>query len=149
IRNQRGLANARFERREHQELMAHKLSQLRELLGDPHLPREVAVSAGRPFSAKSEVRELLGGAETPVLVVDPYVGLQTLDCLRDVKHAIRLLTGTGSRAIEVGFPVACEEFRSEGREMVVRRHSKLHDRHVVFNDRRWLIGSSLKDAGNK
>jgi len=25
----------------------------------------------------------------------------------------------------------------------------LHDRHLVFNDRCWLLGGSLKDAGKK
>jgi hypothetical protein len=25
----------------------------------------------------------------------------------------------------------------------------LHDRHLIFNDRCWLVGASLKDAGQK
>jgi hypothetical protein len=31
----------------------------------------------------------------------------------------------------------------------VRQHPKLHDRYLVFNERCWLVGSSLKDAGKK
>ena len=39
------------------------------------------------------------------------------------------------------------EFRSEGRKVDVRRHAKLHDRYLIFYDRCWLVGGSIKDAG--
>jgi hypothetical protein len=59
------------------------------------------------------------------------------------------LTGQQKQAIEHGFETAVKDFRSEGRTIEVRRHAKLHDRYLIFNDRCWLIGSSLKDAGKK
>ena len=31
----------------------------------------------------------------------------------------------------------------------MRRHTTLHDRYLIFNDRCWLIGSSIKNAGKK
>jgi hypothetical protein len=84
-----------------------------------------------------------------VLVVDPYVGVTTLDCLRLVTTPIRLLTGDSPKAIEDGFAAALADFKRQGFDVEVRRAPMLHDRHLSFNDRCWLIGSSLKDAGKK
>ncbi len=39
--------------------------------------------------------------------------------------------------------------KAEGFQVEVRQNAKLHDRHIIFNDRCWLVGSSLKDAGKK
>lgn len=118
-------------------------------LGKGKISTEVTVSEGQPFAAKSEAREFLGTAETEVMIVDNYVGVGTLDCLRDVRRAIRLLSGAHDASIEEGFDRALKDFRSEGYPIEVRRHWKLHDRYILFNDRCWLAGSSLKDAGKK
>ena len=101
------------------------------------------------FAAKSEARALLAEAATEVLAIDNYVGAGTLDCLLDVEQPIRLLTGDKTNSIGAEFDRALEEFRSEGRTIEVRRHPRLHDRYVIFNDRCWLVGGSLKDAGRK
>jgi hypothetical protein len=109
----------------------------------------LAIPDNKPFEAKSEVREFLEKAETSILVVDPYVGVGTLDCFRSIKVPIRLLTGANPTSIEPRFDAAVQAFRAEGFQIEVRQHDKLHDRHVVLNDRCWLAGSSLKDAGRK
>ncbi len=125
------------------------ISRLAGALPSTGLPEEISVPENQPFTAKSQVRELLCTAETPVTVVDAYVGAGTLDCMRDVKHPIRLLTGDKAQSIETGFERALSDFIAEGRSIEVRQHSKLHDRYITFNDRCWLVGSSLKDAGKK
>jgi hypothetical protein len=73
------------------------------------------------------------------------VGVGTLDCLRDVTTLIRIPTAN----IEPGFDAALAQFKSEGFQIDVRRVPMPHDRHLAFNDRCWLVGSSLKDAGKK
>ncbi len=132
----------------HSELR-QKVRALREGLAESAIPHEIAVSEAKPFSAKSEIREFLGQAQTEVLIVDNYVGLGTLDCLRDLKFDVRLLTGTRPESVETDFARHLEHFRSEGFPIEVRQHSNLHDRHLVFNRRCWLVGSSLKHAGRK
>lgn len=110
---------------------------------------EIHVEAGQEFSAPSEVRELFAEADDQLLVVDPYIDPSTLDCFRAVGVPIRLLTGTRGNSIQGAFDEALGAFRDEGFEIEVRRHPGLHDRHAVFNDQCYLIGSSLKDAGRK
>ena len=131
------------------DVVAGRLEQLKPLLdGDP-LPAEIAVPDNKPFTAKSAVRDFLASSETDLLLVDAYVGPGTLDCLIDVKHPIRILTGDQAQSVQNGFEATVKDFRAEGRTITVRRHPKLHDRYAVFNNRCWLIGSSIKDAGKK
>jgi len=148
-RARQGLARETFERQDMHRHWVERLEKLEAALGEQKLPSELTVTENRPFTAKSEARELLGQADTEVVVVDNYVGPGTLDCLRDVTRPIRLLTGQQANSVAAGFDRALADFRTEGRTIGVRRHGKLHDRYVVFNDRCWLVGSSLKDAGRK
>jgi hypothetical protein len=113
------------------------------------LPAEINAPEGSRFTAKSKVREFLREADTPLTVVDNYIGAGTLDCLRDVKQPVRLLTGSGDKCIEAGFERVLADFRAEGFQIEVRRHKKLHDRYILFAEKAWLVGSSLKDAGLK
>jgi hypothetical protein len=138
-----------WERRDYHQELSARLEKLRPLLSVQTTPTEIAVPDGRPFAAKSEIRDLVAKAGGEVFLVDAYVGVGTLDCFREVPYPIRILTGQQKQAIEHGFETAVKDFRSEGRTIEVRRHAKLHDRYLIFNDRCWLIGSSLKDAGKK
>ncbi len=92
---------------------------------------------------------MLETAMSDILIVDPYVGIGTLDCLRGVCTAVRLLTGKSGASIEAGFSSALADSKKEGFSIDVRESAMQHDRHLVFNDRCWLVGSSLKDAGKK
>ncbi|MBV9886813.1 MAG: hypothetical protein JO119_09725 [Acidobacteria bacterium] len=92
---------------------------------------------------------MLESAQTEIFVVDPYIGVGTLDCLRTIYAPVRLLTGAHSSSVESGFEAALKAFQTEGHQIQVRQHAKLHGRHIVFNERCWLVGSSLKDAGRK
>lgn len=143
------LSKTSWERRDHHQEMSARLDRLRGLLDNMKTTSEVAVPDNHPFTAKSEIRELVAKAEGEVFLVDPYVGITTLDCLREVQHPIRILTGQQKQSVEQGFESAVKEFCSEGRVVAVRRHTKLHDRYLIFNKRCWLVGSSMKDAGKK
>jgi hypothetical protein len=148
-RNKTAIARTDWERRDAHETARGKVEKLIAALREPGIAREIVVAENKPFTAKAEVREFLEKAESEIFVVDPYVGLGTLDCLRSVKSPIRLLTGSRPNSIEDGFENALNAFRAEGFQIEVRRHAKLHDRHIMFNERCWLLGSSLKDAGRK
>ena len=145
-----GIAKNDWERRNHYEIMLGRLLPLEIALEDVGLPEQIGV--GLMPTLHGEVggaKILLGSAATPLTVVDNWVGPATLDCLRDVQQPIRLLTGQHPAAISDGFDRAFRDFQAEGFNIEVRRCAKLHDRYVTFNDRCWLVGSSLKDAGKK
>ena len=148
-RNMTAIARTDWERRDAHQTATPRIRRLMDALGKPAIPREIVVAEAKPFTAKAEVREFLEKAETEVFVVDPYVGVSTLDCFRSARVQFRLLTGTHQNSIEAGFDAALRAFQAEGFQIEVRQNPKLHDRHVIFNGRCWLVGSSLKDAGKK
>jgi hypothetical protein len=144
-RARKGVAQTDWERRAHHQGMLGLLEGLEGEIQKAGLPNEISVPESQPFTAKSEAREFLALAETEVTVVDNWVGPSTLDCLRDVRQPIRLLTAN----LTQGFDRVLRDFRVEGKSIEVRIHPRLHDRYILFNDRCWLAGSSLKDAGKK
>ena len=148
-RNMTAIARTDWERRAAHQCATPKIEGLKSAFGEPAIPGEIVVAEAQPFTAKAEVREFLEKAETEIIVVDPYVGVGTLDCFRSVKMPIRLLAGTHPNSIEGRFDAALGEFQAEGFQIEVRQNPKLHDRHIIFNGRCWLVGSSLKDAGKK
>ena len=148
-RNEDGIAHSKWEPQAFHQGMASAIRTVREMMVGDVAPSEIAVSAGAIFTAKSLVRELLETAKTPILIVDPYIGVGTLDCLRAVDQPVSILTSTHQNAIEPGFESAFRAIASEGRSITVRRGDQLHDRHIAFNERCWLVGGSLKDAGRK
>jgi hypothetical protein len=149
IRNTTAIAHTDWERRAAHQALTPTIAALRTTFAEAAAPAEIAVPQGSPFSAKSQIRDLLATSSTEVLVVDPYIGVGTLDCLRCVRQKMRLLTASLSNSVEAGFDAALIDFHKEGFQVEVRRSDMLHDRHLVFNDRCWLVGSSLKDAGKK
>ncbi len=148
-RNSDGIAHTTWQRQTFHQGLVGTLREARDLLSTSAAPSEIALQAGSVFSAKSKVRELLETASDEIFIVDPYIGVGTLDCLRGVAVPTRLLTGNVAQSIENGFDAALTAFQSEGHNLVVRKAAGLHDRHVVLNDRCWLVGGSLKDAGKK
>lgn len=144
-RARKGVAHTDWERRAHHQDMLSLLEGLEGDLRKAGLPNEIGVPENQPFTAKSEARQFLALAETEITVVDKWAGPSTLDCLADASQPIRLLTHN----LAQGFERVLHDFRAEGKTIEIRLHPKLHDRYILFNDRCWLIGSSLKDAGKK
>jgi hypothetical protein len=79
-RNADGIAHTTWERRDFHYSMPTVVKEARDLLETSAAPSEVTLPAGNPFSAKSKVRELLETSTGEVFVVDPYIGVGTLDC---------------------------------------------------------------------
>jgi hypothetical protein len=148
-RNSQSVANTEWEQRTVHSNLTSVVREARELLDKEAAPTEITVSAGNPFTAKSKIRELLETSTSEIFVVDPYVGVGTLDCFRGLTVPIRLLTANHSQSIEAQFERNLAAFRAEGHDITVRVIAGLHDRHVMFNDRCWIVGGSLKDAGKK
>lgn len=149
VRCKEQVAKTGWEKRGYHEEMLGGIEPLRQILDQVSTPGEVSVPGGKPFTAKSEIRSFLEKADGPVFLIDPWVGPGTLDCLREVAHAIRILTSDRENQVENGFDRCMKDFASEGHPLEVRQHSKLHDRFLIFNDRCWMVGSSIKDAGKK
>jgi hypothetical protein len=144
------IGKTEYERRRGHEARQPYLRELREKAEAFDIaPSELSVEAKKPFTAKSELRDLIATATTDVFLVDAYLGALTLDALASATTPIRILTADSANAIDPSFGRARPEFVGEGRSLEVRTSAGLHDRFLYFNDRVWIVGSSIKDAGKK
>lgn len=131
----------------HQQMIPH-FERFQLLLRDQGVQAEVKLPEPHLFTIKSEVKTFFSKTNTDVIIADPFVGVGTLECLQGIKFQISLLTGIGQNTFEEGFNASLKVFRSKGHNIKIRRHASLHDRCVALNQRCWLAGASLKDAGN-
>jgi hypothetical protein len=129
--------------------MDSRILELFPLIETDTLAEQISVEEQKPFTAKSEAHEFIGKAETSVTIVENCIGIGTLDCLRDLGKSVPILTGSRKQNLENNFSKPLTEFVAEGYEIEIRRHPKSHDRYIIFKDRCWMVGSSLKDAGKK
>jgi len=106
-------------------------------------------AANYVFKAKAQPIKFFAAAKTTVTLVDTHVGTTTLECLKQVKHPIRILTLKEAESFPAGFDDILKRFISGGHDVEIRRHVVLNDRNIIFNGRCWLISSSLNTVGTK
>ena len=97
LRNEQAIVTNSFERRIAHENLRPLVISLRQAVRAEPAASEIALPAQRPFTAKCQVRELLEQATTEVLLVDPYIGIATVDCFRLVTTPARILPADGSK----------------------------------------------------
>ena len=101
------------------------------------------------FKSKDGPIKFFALAKTTVTVVDTQIGTTTLECLKQVKHPIRFLTGKEEQTFPRGFNDVLKKFSSGGRQIEIRRHVVLNDRYLFLNGRCWIVSSPLNSMGSK
>lgn len=110
--------------------------------------REIVISEGRPYDAFQIIEKILLSAKKRIYIIDPYVdqslfSLYFADVHPDVE--IRILT----KNMFDKFKAVARKFKDQRQNFEVRLSDDIHDRHILIDDRAWMFGQSLKDAGNK
>ncbi|MGD2271802.1 MAG: hypothetical protein PVI06_15475 [Desulfobacterales bacterium] len=141
------IANSTSEDLIYHQQMIHHIEGFKLLLREPREPVQIRTPGSHIFSDKFEIQTYFSSAKSDVIIVDPWIGVGTLDCVVGVKSQIRLLTGKGPNSYDPGFEATLKRFRKKIPNIAIRLYTPLQDRFVVFNDRCWLAGASLKDAG--
>jgi hypothetical protein len=141
------IANSTSEDLIYHQQMIHNIEGFKLLLREQKEPVQIKAPGSHIFSDKFEIQTYFSSAKSDVIIVDPWIGVGTLDCVVGVKSQIRLLTGKEPNSYEPGFEATIKRFRKKIPNIAIRLYTPLQDRFIVFNDRCWLAGASLKDAG--
>jgi len=132
-----------------------KLRNLKNLLYPLTLRKELSLSGSglvvfhdnQEFALYTYLKNQITVGKTHVLILDGYVSEGTLNILyglpRDI--IIKILT----KSSDATFATAWKKFNKEYKKAEIRKNSNVHDRLVVVDDRSFMSGPSLKDAGNK
>ena len=143
------ILNSTWESNVFDEQMLRHLKKLQFLMSQNKKSVSVTEPVNYLFKSKSEAIKFFAAAKKAVTIVNSRIGATTLECLREVKHPIRLLTAKDEQTLPSGFKDILKQFSSNGYDIEIRRHIVVNDRYLFLNGRCWLASSSLLSVGKK
>ena len=109
-----------------------------------------AYPPGDTYRFFADLKEIINSAKNKITIVDPYFSGQAFDIyLSSVSSSleIRILANQYSSDIKNYLDKHKSQFSSK---IELKKSEELHDRIIfVDNDVAWIMGGSIKDAGNK
>ena len=143
------ILNSTWENNVFDNQMLQRLKKLNVLLSHDKKSVGAAEPVNLIFKSKEGPIKFFALAKSAVTVVDTQIGTATLECLKQVKHPIRMLTGMDEQTFPNGFNDVLKKFASAGHQIEIRRHVLLNDRYIFLNGRCWIVSSPLNSVGNK
>lgn len=103
---------------------------------------------GQVYDAFSKLVELVGKAESSIILIDGYVNTDTLNILAKKRKGVSVRIYTkGGKGLSEG---DIEKFNAQYPTLEVFRSNAFHDRFLILDDATtYHIGASLKDAGRR
>jgi len=127
-------------------------SELRNLIDkisqSPIFEKEIIILDKKPYEAFKRILKLMSSARRELRIMDAYVEDKLFPLYFEhvpSKVAIKVLT----KNMYPRFEAVARVFKKQKTNFEVRVSSDVHDRYLIVDNRAWVIGQSLKDAGNK
>lgn len=101
--------------------------------------------AGEQYEFYRDLSSIIQAAKAGVLIVDAYLGEDALNLYLDKVPGgvpVRLLTNKVGQNVE-----AVARMYAKSKPLELRSSADIHDRTVFVDQRGWVIGQSIKDAG--
>ncbi len=143
------ILNSSWESNAFDNQMLQQLKKLKVILSYDKKTVSAADPVNLIFKSKEGPIKFFALAKSTVTVVDTRVGTSTLECLKQVKHPIRLLTGMDEQTFPSGFNEILKKFSAGGHQVEIRRHVVLNDRYLFLNGRCWITSLPLNSVGRK
>lgn len=108
-----------------------------------------AYAPGKQYDYFRDLKEVIGGAESEIFVIDPYFNGEAFDAyLSEVRTAtIAILADRYSVDAKT---YAQKHAQQHGTQIELRKSKELHDRLIIIDGSDcWITGGSVKDAGKK
>jgi len=133
-----------------------KVDAILERLDNAEPPIQGVFYDGQLWDACSLVEKLVARAKTSILLIDNWVGVETLDMLAKKRRGVSVMVVTSEHKDRNGKPrptlaaTDIAKFNAQYSTLTVRYSEKFHDRFLILDDKEiYLIGASLKDLGKK
>lgn len=138
------------------EQLSNDVQKVMENFIDPSTYKHFLIIDGMKLDADVAFIKIYGMAKKSITIIDNYVGVKTLDLLRDIAKNVSVqifseeLNGRITPAIKADY----ENARPDVSLNIDRPNRKFHDRYVFLDyetrsEKLFLCGASSKDAGNK
>lgn len=112
------------------------------------ITREGVFFAGQYFDALRLVVELVAAATTSIVLIDSYIGTETLDLLAG-RHP-GTVTCVLTKELPPTVRVVAQAFKKQHGLLEIRSSQSFHDRFLILDDKDFYhFGASLKDFGKR
>lgn len=160
VQNTKDIAEIRdglAETREDVSVMKSDLQKVMENFIDPSTFKHFLILNGCKLEADVAYMQIYGLAKKSIMIVDDYIGVKTLDLLREIAKGVAVTIYSD----ECGFETLTERMRKDFLKArpdvslnVNETNGKFHDRYIFLDyglksKKLFHCGASSKDAGNK
>ena len=103
---------------------------------------------GQIYDAFSFIADLIGKAQSKLILIDNYVDVNTLNILCKKRSGVDVLIATAGKGNLTTKDI--NKFNAQYPSLSVKTTTDFHDRFLIIDDMEgYFIGSSIKDAGKK
>ena len=103
---------------------------------------------GQIYDAFSFIADLIGKAQSKLILIDNYVDVNTLNILCKKNSGVDVLIATAGKGSLTTKDI--NKFNAQYPKLRVKKTVDFHDRFLIIDDKEgYFIGASIKDAGNK
>ena len=160
VQNTKDIAEIRdglAETREDVSVMKSDLQKVMENFIDPSTFKHFLILNGRKLEADVAYMQIYGLAKKSITIVDDYIGVKTLDLLREIAKGVAVTIYSD----ECGFETLTDRMQKDFLKArpdislnVYETNGKFHDRYIFLDyglksEKLFHCGASSKDAGNK
>nr|WP_173475355.1 ORF6N domain-containing protein [Fibrobacter succinogenes] len=160
VQNAKDIAEIRdglAETREDVSVMKSDLQKVMENFIDPSTFKHFLILNGRKLEADVAYMQIYGLAKKSITIVDDYIGVKTLDLLREIAKGVAVTIYSD----ECGFETLTDRMQKDFLKVrpdislnVYETNGKFHDRYIFLDyglksEKLFHCGASSKDAGNK
>ncbi len=160
VQNTKDIAEIRdglAETREDVSVMKSDLQKVMENFIDPSTFKHFLILNGRKLEADVAYMQIYGLAKKSITIVDDYIGVKTLDLLREIAKGVAVTIYSD----ECGFETLTDRLQKDFLKArpdislnVYETNGKFHDRYIFLDyglksEKLFHCGASSKDAGNK
>ena len=133
------------------------LQKVMENFVDPSTHKHFLILNGQRLDADIAYTQIYGMAKKSITIVDDYVGVKTLDLLRQIAKGVSVTIYSDNRSVETLTEQMQKDFlavRPDVKFAMNKTKDKFHDRYIFLDyglksEKLFHCGASSKDAGNK
>ena len=133
---------------EYQKDADEKFGKIFEYMADHEESNQKIFFDGQIFDAFSLLTEIIGHAQSDIVLIDGYIDVATLNILAKKKAGVNVLAYTLPSARITAQDIS--NFNAQYPSVTVKKTTAFHDRFLIIDSvEGYHIGASLKDAGKK
>ena len=138
-------------------IMKTDLQKVMENFVDPSTHKHFLILNGQRLEADVAYTQIYGMAKKSITIIDDYIGVKTLDLLRQISKGVSVTIYSDNRSFETLTEQMQKDFlavRPDVKFAMNKTRDKFHDRYIFLDyglksEKLFHCGASSKDAGNK